>query len=304
MKDRPLLAVAMLLLLGAVVIGPPAVAQTVDTLAEVDIGSGGIEVDDDGNVYSSDFGAILGDPSTAGTRVIKIAPSGSSSTFAEGFEGASGNAIDSKGNFYQSNIRGSYITRITPDGKQSKLTSEGIQSPVGIAVDEQDTLYVANCGSASIQKVTSDGTSTRLLQSPLLKCPNGITRDPEGNLYVANFYSGEVVKITPNAEASVLATLPGNNNGHLVWTDGVLYVVARSAHQVYRVELDGEFELVAGSGEKGGADGPAKQASFCYPNDIDVSADGKVLYVNDVADHSSEGRKLGPTRIRRIFLEK
>ena len=31
-------------------------------------------------------------------------------------------------------------------------------------------------------------------------------------------------------------------------------------------------------------------------------ADGGALYLNDVADHSSEGRKLAPTRIRRIDL--
>ena len=110
------------------------------------------------------------------------------------------------------------------------------------------------------------------------------------------------MKITPAGEASVLASLPGNNNGHLAYHDGALYVVARSAHQVYRVTLDGQFELFAGSGEKGGADGDLSSASFCYPNDIAINSDGTALYLNDVADHASEGRILGPTRIRRIDL--
>ncbi|MEE2777256.1 MAG: hypothetical protein VYE73_10930, partial [Acidobacteriota bacterium] len=94
----------------------------------------------------------------------------------------------------------------------------------------------------------------------------------------------------------------GNNNGHLVFHGEGLYVVARSAHQVYRVSLDGEVELFAGSGEKGGQDGDRLSASFSYPNDIAVSADGRSLVLHDVADHSSEGRTLGPTRIRRIDL--
>ena len=60
------------------------------------------------------------------------------------------------------------------------------------------------------------------------------------------------------------------------------------------------MSLYAGSGEKGGADGPLLEASFCYPNDIAVSHDGNRFYVNEVADHTSEGRKLAPTRIRVI----
>ena len=143
----------------------------------------------------------------------------------------------------------------------------------------------------------------RFLDSNLLKCPNGITMDNDGNLYTANFYNGDVIRITPEAEASRLATLPGNNNGHLVHSNGALYVVDRGGHRTYRMTLSGEFEVFAGSGEKGGADGKASEASFCFPNDIAASKDGKTLYVNDVADESSDGMKLGPTRIRRITTE-
>ena len=59
---------------------------------------------------------------------------------------------------------------------------------------------------------------------------------------------------------------------------------------------------MAGSGEKGGQDGNAKEASFCYPNDIVASADGKTLYVNEIADETSNGFKLSPTRVRQIDL--
>ncbi|MEM7049201.1 MAG: SMP-30/gluconolactonase/LRE family protein [Acidobacteriota bacterium] len=273
-------------------------AGRVSTLAEVPGGTGGLVVDRDGFVYSADFGAILGDPKTAGTRLFRIAPDGETSVFARGFDGASGVALGADGSFYQSNIRGGFISRVAPDGQVTTFVKEGVSGPVGVVVDDQGVLWIANCGGNSIQKITADGSSSRFVESPLFKCPNGITLDPRGNLYVANFYSGDVIKITPGGEATVLATLPGGNNGHIVFAHGVLYVVARKAHQIYTVSLEGEVTLFAGSGEKGGADGALLEASFCFPNDIAVSPDGRRLYVNEVADETSEGRKLAPTRIR------
>ena len=270
----------------------------VETLAEVAGGSGGLVMDTAGNLYSADFGAILGDAKTAGKRIFRITPTGDTSIFAEGFEGASGIAIDSQGNLFQSNIRGGTISKVSPDGQVSPFASEGIEAPVGIVIDAEDTLWVANCGGASIQKVTREGVSTRFVDSDLLKCPNGITLDEQGNLYTANFYSGDVVKITPAGEVSVLATLPGNNNGHIVYAGGSLFVVARAAHQIYEVSLAGEVRLLAGSGEKGGQDGPLLEASFCFPNDIAIGRDGKTLYVNEVADETSTGKTLAPTRVR------
>ena len=278
-------------------------ATQVTTVAQVDAGSGGIEVDSAGNVYSSDFGPRLGNSPVTGTRIWKILPDGSTEVFAEGFQGASGSAMDSHGNFFQANIRGNFISKIAPDGTVTKFASEGLKNPVGVVIDGDDTLWVANCGGASIQKITKDGVSTRFLDSDLLKCPNGITLDDDGNLYTANFYNGDVVKITPQAQASVLASLPGKNNGHLVYSNGSIYTVDRGGHRIYKVAMSGEFEVFAGSGDKGGADGTAAEASFCFPNDIAVSDDGKTLYVNDVADESSNGMILGPTRIRRISIE-
>lgn len=272
----------------------------VETLAEVAGGTGGLVMDAHGNLYSADFGAVLGDASTAGTRIYRITPDGEASVFAEGFQGASGIAIDSKGNLFQSNIRGGFISKITPDGQIDVFASEGLESPVGIVIDDQDTLWVANCGSGSIQKVTREGASSRFVESSLLKCPNGITLDESGNLYTANFYSGDVVRITPDGELSILATLPGNNNGHLAYAGGSLFVVARTAHQIYEVSLSGEVELLAGSGEKGGQDGPLLEATFCFPNDIAIGTDGSTLYLNEIADESTTGMSLAPTRLRAI----
>ena len=300
LRARLLPAGLLLVMAAAAAAGAQTLAEkvTVSTLAEAPAGSGGISIGPDGRIYTADFGAKLGDPTTAGKKIYAVTKKGEVELFAEGLEGASGHAWGADGSLYQSNIRGKKITRIASDGTQSTFTSEGVVNPVGIVIDDDGTLWVANCGAQSIQKVTPDGTSTRFVTDPLLACPNGMAIDDDHNLYAAAFYSGDVVKIAPDGTVSKLATLPGNNNGHVTYAAGALWVVARSAHQIYRVSLEGEVALVAGTGEKGGADGAGTEASFCYPNDIAASADGKTLYVNEIGDETSQGFKLDPTRIR------
>ncbi len=289
------------------IVAVPLEPAWVDTLAELEGGTGGLSMDSEGNVYSSEFGNWLGNTpageSRGGTRVFQITPDGEVSVFAQGFLGASGSAINTAGEFFQSNIGGNFISRVDSKGKVHKFCSEGIQNPVGLEVDPDGTLWVANCGSGSIQKITPEGKSTQFVTSPLLKCPNGITRGADGNLYVANFSDGNVIQITPEAKVKVLATLPGNNNGHLVYEHGSLWVVARSAHQIWRVELDGTKTLVAGTGEQGDSDGLPGEATFSLPNDLGFSPDGTILYVNEVADVESKGQKLYPTRLRTIEFE-
>ena len=278
--------------------------NNVDTFKpELPGGSGGVSVDVEGNIYVADFGAILSDEETMGRKIFKITPNHQVSIFAEGFKGASGNEFDSHGNLFQSNIRGNYISKIAPDGKPGVFATNGLEAPVGIAIDEADNLFVANCGSNSIQKVTRNGLSSRFVESDLLNCPNGVTFDDSKNLYVANFDNGDLIKITPEAKVSRLATLPGNNNGHIIFHDNYLYVVARSAHRIYKVSLSGGISLFAGSGEKGRKDGTALEASFCFPNDIKVSADGKYFYINEIADTSSDGKILSPMILRRIWID-
>lgn len=275
----------------------------VDTLkTKLDGGTGGISIDSEGNIYIADFGAILSDNKTMGTKIFKITPNGDTMVFVDGLSGASGNEFDSHGNMYQSNIRGNYISKITPEGQVSTFVSEGITAPVGIAIDKEDNLFVANCGNNSIQKITSQGRSSRFIESNLLNCPNGLAFDEVENLYVANFDNGDILKLTPSASISRLTTVPGNNNGHLIYHAGYLFVVARSAHQIYRVSLDGEVVVFAGSGQKGQKDGDLSEASFCFPNDIEVSNDGKYFYINEVADVTTEGKILSPMALRRIEI--
>jgi len=254
---------------------------TVTTLvSQLGAGGGGMESDADGNIYFSDFGEAQ---SSRGSVVYRITPDGEVDIFfaTDGLQGASGNAFDSQGNFFQSSINSNKVLKVTPEGEISFFAEGDLKAPVGIVVDDDDTLYVTNCQGASIQKITAEGDSSVFAESSLLSCPNGITMDDD-NFYVSNYNNSAVLKITPDGEVSEFATMPRGTNAHILYRDGLLYVVSRSAYLIYTVTLDGDVEVFAGSGERGNDDGPALEASFNLPNDISFSPDGQVLYVNEV----------------------
>lgn len=284
----------------------------VSTLVTIEAGTGGLTVAPDGTIFHSDFGSQLGGRGQGGHRVYRVTPDGEAEILSSSIRGASGSEWGHDGALYQSSIGSNQVFRVAMDGTTTEFAAEGLYNPVGIvtlptALDAAGGYLVANCGAGSIQRLTRDGASSVWVKSDLLKCPNGIVTDGESHVYAANFMDGNVVQIDFDGNASVLATIPGNNNGHLFFHADKLWVIARSAHQIYTVDLSegsrGEVTLIAGSGEKGGTDGPALEASFCYPNDLGFSPDGKLLYVNEVADTSSTGQLLAPTRIRAIRIE-
>ncbi|MEP5613354.1 MAG: hypothetical protein ABJP45_13965 [Cyclobacteriaceae bacterium] len=271
--------------------------SAVKTLTDfIDSGSGGMDADKNGNIYMGDFGVTL---SGGGKRVFLITPEGEVSVFANGMNGASGNDFDTEGNLFQSNITGGTISKITPEGQVSTFVS-GISSPIGIAINDQGTAFVAACNNL-IWKITSDGTAEIFSSSGLLSCPNGIELDDKGNVYTCNFDDGRVIKITPSGEASVFATIPGNNNGHLLRKGDTFYIAARGANQIYKISMSGRATRFAGSGSRGLGNGSLSEATFSLPNDLAFSPDGTKLYVND-KDPRATGSTISPVVIRVIDL--
>ena len=138
----------MLAGLGLIVAGSVS-AQEVVTLTEViPIGSGGVDVDDQGRIYLADFGETL---SGSGTDLVRVLPDGTWSVLTSGLTGGSGNDFNSEGVLLQSNITVSRIDEIDQDGNQTTLATSGIVGPVGIAVDENDDLLVCNCGNNTLR---------------------------------------------------------------------------------------------------------------------------------------------------------
>jgi DNA-binding beta-propeller fold protein YncE len=262
--------------------------------------TGGLAIDSQGNLYAANIGRA---PARNGSEIYRITTDGEVSLWIsdENLRGASGNTFDSSGNLYQSSLRSNKIYRISVTGELTPFASEGISGPVGIAAGQDGSLFVANCRGASIQRIGPDGSSSRFAVSALFACPNGITLDDAGNVYVANFSNGDVLRVGADGGVELFVEIPGGNNGHILYHDGLLYAVSRGGNQVYTISLEGELKLLAGTGERGHLDGPAEEATFSLPNDIVVSPDGKKLYVNEVVPTS--GSENLPSRIRVIELQ-
>ncbi len=232
---------------------------------------GGVTIDRMGTIYVADFRE----------SVWKVTPDGRASVFATGMYGASGNAIDSKGNLFQSNFYGNYVSRVNRFGEHEVFADSGLSGPVGIVIDQEDNLFVTNCNSNSLTRIAANGMASTFASGDVFNCPNGITRDSRGNLYVVNFSDGRMIKVTPDGVAREFANLPGGGNGHVTVARGDLYATSFRGQRIYRVSLAGDVTLIAGTGAIGERDGPALEATFSWPNGIAAGPQGDRLYVND-----------------------
>ena len=275
---------------------------TVTTLTSSFKGSGGLSLDEEGNLYIGDFGDFLGipDPDGLPNDVLKLDTDLNLTQYSTGFIGASGNDFDSNGILYQSDIRDNAIFKII-NGVRTFVTSTGISSPVGIVFDSADNFYVCNCGDGSIQKVTPSGTSTQFASGgSFFACPNGITVDENDNLYVSNFSNNKIIKITPAGVTSMIGETD-LGNGHLDYdiNSRNLYIASYSGNQIYALNID-DFEMVpiAGSGVRGNTDGLGLDATFSTPNGVAVSKTGDSIYVNCAVPLT--GAEINPQIIRLI----
>ncbi len=282
-----------------------AIAKIVDApfvipVAHLPASTGGIDVDHSGLIYVADIGLA---PARQGNTIYRVTPGQGPAVFAQGqgMLGVSGNAFLTNGNLVQANLSNSTLSLITPDGTASTLNVTGVAGPVGVIADGSDTLYIANCGNNSILKVNPDLASTQVAAGGLLSCPNGIAIGGDGNVYVSNFNNGLVLRIERDGTISQFANLPGGNNGHLIHRDGIFYVVARSAHQIYSVTSAGEVSLLAGSGLRGNRNGTAEQATLSLPNDLVFNGNGDTLYFNEVDGASGTANQ--PSNLRAIVLD-
>ena len=274
---------------------------TISTLTPSFKGSGGLSLDEEGNLYIGDFGDFLGipDPDGLPNDVIKLDTDLNLTQYSTGFIGASGNDFDSNGILYQSDIRDNAIFKII-NGVRTFVTSTGISSPVGIVFDSADNFYVCNCGNGTIQKVTPSGTSTQFASGGSFTCPNGITIDENDNLYVSNFSNNKIVKITPAGVTSVIG-VTALGNGHLDYdiNSRNLYIASYSGHQIYSLNIDDlEIHPIAGSGVRGNMDGLGLEATFSTPNGVAVSKTGDSIYVNCAVPLT--GAEINPQIVRLI----
>ncbi len=148
----------------------------------------------------------------------------------------------------------------------------GIEGP---QCDKDGNLYLVALKKATdIAKVTPDGKAAVWVELPNKGTGNGIVFDKKGTMFVAEYTGHNVLKIDMKTKKiEVFAHEPKMNqpNDLAIAPDGTLYASdpnwGNSTGQLWKIGTDGKVTLVA---EKMGT-----------TNGIEVSPDGKTLYVNE-----------------------
>jgi sugar lactone lactonase YvrE len=159
----------------------------------------------------------------------------------------------------------------TPLTEEGAFT-EGIEGP---ACDAQGNIYAVNFArQQTIGKVTPDGKAAVFVELPGKSVGNGIRFDRSGVMFVADYVGHNVLRIDPGTRAiTVFAHNDEMNqpNDLAMTPDGTLYASdpnwKNDTGQVWRIDKNGTVKRVA---EKTGTS-----------NGLDVSPDGKTLYVNE-----------------------
>jgi gluconolactonase len=159
----------------------------------------------------------------------------------------------------------------TPLTEEGAFT-EGIEGP---ACDREGNIYAVNfAADQTIGKVTPSGKGEVFVKLPGKSTGNGIRFDRKGIMFVADYVEHNILRIDPaTREIKIFAHEAQMNqpNDLAIAPDGTLYASdpnwKEGTGQVWKIDPHGNISRVA---EKMGT-----------ANGIEVSPDGKSLYVNE-----------------------
>jgi sugar lactone lactonase YvrE len=148
----------------------------------------------------------------------------------------------------------------------------GIEGP---AVDAAGNIYAVNFGrQQAISIVTPQGEAREFALLPGASVPNGLRFGRDGTLFIADYVGHNIFRIAPGATTPELHAHDARMsqpNDIAITAEGVLYASdpdwEHGTGRVWRVDRDGKVSLAA--------DGMGTA------NGIDVSPDGRTLYVNE-----------------------
>jgi sugar lactone lactonase YvrE len=167
-------------------------------------GSGGVTVDQQGNIYVADTGnARVQKFDHDGKFLLKWGSQGE----GEGqFGRLVGVVVDTQGNVYTAeDAPRSRIQKFDPNGKfllqwATSPSTTGLPfSPDDIAIDSQDVIYLVDLGSGSIQRIDSHGQFVdnwplTCGRQTVLMSPDSLAVDANGNVYVADHLANRICK--------------------------------------------------------------------------------------------------------------
>jgi gluconolactonase len=191
-------------------------------------------------------------------------------------------ALFATGQTFQADVRLINLACLSDQGEEKlfeakpltmpKEFTDGIEGP---ACDKAGNIFAVNYAKqGTIGRVTPDGKTERWVSLPGKSIGNGIVFDPAGFMYVADYTNHNVLKIDPKTRhITVFAHADDMNqpNDLAIAEDGTLYASDPNwkdgTGQLWRIDKAGNAKRLA---EKMGT-----------TNGIDVSPDGKTLYVNE-----------------------
>jgi sugar lactone lactonase YvrE len=155
---------------------------------------------------------------------------------------------------------------------EEKSFTKGIEGP---ACDAKGNVYVVNFAEqGTIGKITPEGKAEVWVRLPGKSVGNGIVFDRKGLMYVADYVGHNVLTIDPETKKiGVFAHEDRMNqpNDLAIAADDTLYASdpnwGKGTGQVWRIDRDGKVTLAA--------------KDLGTANGIEVSPDGKTLYVNE-----------------------
>src|SRR5262245_9050840 len=159
----------------------------------------------------------------------------------------------------------------TPLTEKNAFT-EGIEGP---NCDKDGNIFAVNFAKQqTIGKVTPDGKAEIFVTLPGKSTGNGIVFDRQGNMYVADYVEHNVLKIdmkTKKIEVHAHNDKMNQPNDLTITLAGTLYASdpnwKKDTGQLWRIDKDGSTHLLA--------------KDMGTTNGIEVSPDGKTLYVNE-----------------------
>jgi sugar lactone lactonase YvrE len=163
--------------------------------------------------------------------------------------------------------------------------TKGVEGP---ACDAAGNVYAVNFGAQqTIGKVTPDGKAEVFVTLPGKSVGNGIRFSSSGLMYVADYAAHQVLTIDPQTRAiAVYAKGPEMNqpNDLALAPDGTLFASdpdwKNQRGQIWRIATDGRVTRVA--------------ADMGTTNGIEVSPDGKFLYVNESVQRNVWAFEIAP----------
>lgn len=240
------------------------------------------------------------------------------------FNQPSGIAVDAGGNTFVADTQNHRIRKIAPDGTTSTFAGTGVagfangagniaqfDQPTGLVISATGTLFVTDSNNHRIRAIDSTGVVTTysglgtvgftdgIATAARFNKPSGLAIDNFGVLYVADTQNHRIRKVAIDGSVSTLSGTGevGSANGAGSVAEfngptglardsaGFVYVTEAGSHAVRKIAPDGFTSVLAGDPVSSGfTDASGTAARFTNPVGLAVGVGGG-LYVADKGNH-------------------